>query len=244
MVEGHVGPLGRIRVGTSGWSYPGWVGPFYPPGTSAAGMLAVYAASFRTVEAHHTHRRTPTATALDRWNRQVPDDFRFAPKAHAGITHRRDLTGLGERVGAFFDALEPLGSRLGPVLCALPHRQPDLARLDALLDALAGRGPAVVELGPAWRVGPVRSRLGAAGVSLAVVDRDDDPAVADPEGGPGPLYVRLRRGRYGAADLDWWAGRLRDAAAAGRDVYAYFKHDEHGTGPRYARALMGRLEQP
>src|SRR5207248_1349813 len=138
-------------VGTSGWSYPTWVGPFYPEGTSATRMLPEYARRFRTVEAHSTHRRMPTAAGLQRWTAQVPGDFRFATKAHIGITHRRDTEGIADRVATFFAALEPLGHRLGPVLFVLPHHRPDLDRLDALLGALAaGRAtPAVFELAPA-----------------------------------------------------------------------------------------------
>src|SRR5689334_13142508 len=104
--------MGEIRVGTSGWSYPAWVGPFYPERTSPARMLSVYAETFRAVEAHATHRRMPTADGLAKWATQASDGFRFAPKAHVGITHRRDTDGLGDRVAAFFAVLEALGDRL------------------------------------------------------------------------------------------------------------------------------------
>ena len=240
MVEDHVHPL--IRVGTSGWSDPTWVGPFYAPGTSASRMLPEYARVFRTVEAHSPHRRTPTAAGLLRWTGQVPEDFRFAPKAHTGITHRRDLEGLDGRVAAFFQALSPLGVRLGPVLFVLPHRQPDLGRLDALLDALPPGAQAAFELAPAWRVEPVLSRLSARSVALAVVDRDDDPGEGQPTVDAPLTYVRLRRTAYTARDLDQWAHRLAAAAAGARAVYAFVKHDEEGTGPRYARDLVKRLQ--
>ena len=92
--------VGRLRIGTSGWSYPAWVGPFYPPATSPARMLGVYAGSFDTVEAHATYRRLPGAAALEKWAAAVPGDFRFAPKAHMGITHRRDLEGVEDRAWA------------------------------------------------------------------------------------------------------------------------------------------------
>jgi uncharacterized protein YecE (DUF72 family) len=239
--------MGDVRVGTSGWSYPSWAGPFYPERTPASRMLEVYARTFRAVEAHATHRRAPAAAALARWVAQVPDGFRFAPKAHMGITHRRDTDGLGERVSAFFAAVAPLGDRLGPVLFVLPHRQPDLARLDLLLDALEAldgrqrRPAAVFELAPPWRVPEVLERLDGHGATLAVVDREDDPASGQPVVGP-LTYVRLRRPSYTGPELDEWAGRL--AAASGRgDVYAFVKHDEEGSGPRYARDLVKRLER-
>jgi uncharacterized protein YecE (DUF72 family) len=236
--------MGEIRVGTSGWSYASWVGPFYPERTPASRMLEVYAETFRTVEAHATHRRAPTATALARWVAQAPDRFRFAPKAHIGITHRRDTDGVDERVSAFFAALAPLGDRLGPALFVLPHRQPDLARLDLLLAALDAVRPgprAAFELAPPWRVPAVLDRLDRHGATLAIVDREDDPGRDQPVVGP-LTYVRLRRASYTEADLDGWAERLAAASAAG-DVYAFVKHDEEGRGPRYARDLVTRLEQ-
>ncbi len=238
--------MGEIRVGTSGWSYPTWTGSFYPERTPPSRMLSVYAETFRTVEAHATHRRRPTAAGLARWAAQVPEDLRFVPKAHVGITHRRDTEGLEERVSTFFQALEPLGDRLGPVLFVLPHRQPDLERLDLLLRGLDRAGPrprAVFELAPPWRTSAVLDRLAAHRASLAVVDREDDPARDQP--GLGPVtYVRLRRDEYSDADLDEWVGRLSAAAATPeQDVYAFVKHDEQGHGPRYARDLVRRLER-
>lgn len=243
LLTGLTGLTRSIRVGTSGWSYSSWVGPFYPEGTSASRMLSAYAATFRTVEAHNTHRRMPTEAVLRRWTAQVPEDFRFVPKAHVGITHRRDTDGLAERVATFFAALAPLGERLGPVLHVLPHRHVDLPRLDLLLAALPPHPAAVLELAPAWWTGEVLDRLSAHGVSLAVIDRDEgDADTAVPSVGP-LTYVRLRRSSYTPADLDRWAARLADEAARGRDVYAFVKHDEEGDGPRYARDLVGRLER-
>ncbi len=224
--------MARVRVGTSGWSYPAWVGSFYPAGTSPARMLGVYAASFDTVEAHATYRRLPAATALTRWVEAVPAGFRFAPKAHMGITHRRDLDGVEDRVSAFLAAVAPLGTTLGPVLFSLPHHEPDLARLDRLL-AAAPAG-AAFDLGPAWHRPDVLDRLDAAGATVVLTDSPSVPSV-------GPLaYVRLRKGEYSASELDLWAERLAKVVADDRDAYVFFKHDEAATGPHLARALLRR----
>ena len=230
-------------MGTSGWSYPEWVGTFYPAGTSTSRMLPFYARLFPTVEAHGTYRRLPSPPALERWASHVPPGFQFAPKAHIGITHRQDLEGVEERVDAFFAAVALLEDHLGPVLFALPHRQPDLDRLDRLLGALpsAPRPRAAFELAPAWVTPDVVRRLEAHDATLVLVDAGGRGA---PELEVGPFtYVRLRRGRYDREELDAWAARLDRATARGRDVYAFFKHDEHGDGPRYARRVMGRLER-
>ena len=231
-------------MGTSGWSYPEWVGHFYPNGTSPVRMLAFYARLFPTVEAHSTYRRLPSLSTVERWVGSVAPWFRFAPKAHLGITHRRDLDGVEERVAAFADAVTPLGDHLGPVLFSLPHAEPDLGRLERLLGALPARSrlTAAFELSPAWVTPAVLHRLEAADATLVLVENDGRPA---PDLDVGPLtYIRLRRSRYTRADLDAWADRLEKITAGGRDAYVFFKHDEAGDSPRYARRVMGRLPHP
>lgn len=234
--------MAEVRVGTSGWSYLEWIGRFYPNGTSPARMLEFYARRFTTVEAHSTYRRLPTPATLVRWDQQVPPGFRFVPKMHLGVTHRRDLDGVEDRVTAFVDAVAPLGERLGPLLLSLPHHEPDLARLDRLIDALPppphGR-PAAFELAPAWATTAVYDRLDAAGAT-AVVSDTSRPDVSIPAVGP-LAYVRLRRDRYNRAELEAWADRLAKVRADGRDVYAFLKHDERGDGPRYARRLAAAV---
>ncbi|HVL06738.1 MAG TPA: DUF72 domain-containing protein [Acidimicrobiales bacterium] len=229
--------MGVVRVGTSGWSYPAWVGPFYPERTSAARMLGAYASVFDTVEAHATYRRLPAATALAKWVATVPACFRFACKAHMGISHRRDLDGVEDRVSAFLAAISPLAHTRGPVLVALPHQQPDLDRLGRIVDALGG---GAFELGPAWERTDVLDRLGAGGATMVVTDSAERPAGAIPSVGP-VAYVRLRRAEYPPGDLDLWAERLAKVAAEDRDAYVFLKHDDDATGPRLARELVARL---
>jgi len=201
-------------------------------------MLGVYAAEFPTVEAHATYRRLPTAVALTRWVDTVPPGFRFAPKAHMGISHRRDLDGVEERVAAFLAAIAPLGPARGPVLVALPHQEPDLGRLGRILDPLTVAS--AFELGPNWDRADVFDRLDAAGATLVVSDTPERPATAIPSVGP-VAYVRLRRADYTPEDLDGWADRLAKVAAENRDTYVFLKHDDSATGPRLARELMARL---
>src|SRR5438445_7692959 len=203
-------------------------------------MLRHYATQLSTVEAHSTCRRLPSASTLERWGAQVPGAFRFAPKAHIGITHRRDLDGLDDRMGAFFAAVTSLGSRLGPVLFQLPHQRPDLPRLDALLAALPAGIAAAFELGPAWLTGDegadVLDRLTERGATVALVETDTRPA-SDVDVGPF-TYARLRRSSYSGAELDRWGERLAKLQADGRDLYVYLRHDDDGQAPGYARQLM------
>jgi uncharacterized protein YecE (DUF72 family) len=230
-----------VRMGTSGWSYREWVGPFYPEGTSPARMLPLYAARLSTVEAHATYRRRPSPSTLTGWIAATPEGFRFAPKAHVAITHQRDLNGVEARVTAFCDALAPLADagRLGPVLFQLPHHQPDLERLERILAALPPDVVAAFDLGAEWLVDDVVKRLDAAGATFVLTDTDERAAPDVAVGAVG--YVRLRRTHYAEADLSAWAARLLGMAGSGRDVYAYVKHDDAGLGPAYAQHIQGEL---
>jgi len=207
-------------------------------------MLDFYARRFNAVEAHSTYRRLPTAAGVEHWCSQVTPDFRFSPKAHLSITHRRDLDGVEDRVATFVSAVNPLGERLGPILFVLPHQEPDLGRLDRILGGLQaaeGAPSAAFELGPAWATAEVIDRLEAAGATLVQNDADRRRSQSL-DIGP-LLYLRLRRESYNRADLDAWAEQLAKVRADGRDAHVFLKHDERADGPRYARRLSGRLSE-
>ena len=69
---------GPVRIGTQGWNYDAWVGPFYPPGTRAAEYLTVYARAFDTVEVDSTFYAIPPAKTVRGWYERTPPGFRFA----------------------------------------------------------------------------------------------------------------------------------------------------------------------
>jgi uncharacterized protein YecE (DUF72 family) len=100
----------------SGFSYPEWVGRFYPPKTKREDMLAYYSTRFDAVEVNMTFRRRIDAKTVGRWCDAVGEEFRFAFKANAGITHYRRLVDAADAVCAFLDTLKPMATRMGPVL--------------------------------------------------------------------------------------------------------------------------------
>jgi len=100
-----------LRVGSSGFSYDFWKGPFYPSDIESDAMLAYYATRFRTVEINTTFYRMPKAAILARWAEAVPDDFRFAIKASRRITHDARLQGTADNVAYLYRQLEALGDK-------------------------------------------------------------------------------------------------------------------------------------
>ncbi|MGH2447779.1 MAG: DUF72 domain-containing protein [Chloroflexota bacterium] len=109
-----------IFLGTQGWSYKDWVGPFYPPKTKPADYLRRYSESFDAVELDTTFYGSPAPSRVDAWKQATPDSFRFAAKLPRSITHDRRLIQAGAEVDEFTAVMQRLGRKLGPLLIQLP----------------------------------------------------------------------------------------------------------------------------
>jgi len=224
-----------LRVGTSGFAYDAWKGPFYPPTLRDLDLLPYYASRFTTVELNVTFRGTPTERAVANWRARTPEGFVFAVKAHARITHGARLAAPAEAQTEFLERVRGLGEKLGPILFQTPPTFGyDRGRLEAFLDSLPpDRRYAMEFRHPSWNA--ARPLLAERGVAWCVADTDEVPADAIPDG---PFaYLRLRKTAYDDEGLAAWADRIGRALAAGQDVFAYLKHEEEGTGPRSAARL-------
>lgn len=121
-----------IRLGTQGWNYDAWVGPFYPAGTRAADYLKLYARAFDTVEVDSTFYAVPSAKTVRGWAARVPAGFTFALKLPKEISHENRLRDPAGVAPLFFESARELGGKLGPILIQLgpdfmPAERPALA---------------------------------------------------------------------------------------------------------------------
>jgi uncharacterized protein YecE (DUF72 family) len=227
----------RLWVGTSGFSYDEWTGPFYPPDLAAKDRLGFYAQRLPAVEINNTFYRMPAARLLEGWAARVSPEFRFAIKAPRRITHIKRLKDAAEDTAYLLRVVAALGPSLGCLLFQLPpNLGVDLDRLDAFLALLPEGTRAAFEFRhPSWREADVQGRLAARGLALAEVDSDDAPA-PPPGAGPGWGYLRLRRTRYEPADLAGWLARLE--ASSWAEAFVFFKHEDAAAGPRLAAELL------
>src|SRR3954453_7742504 len=83
----RAGPMQRLRIGCSGWSYADWRGGLYPESLPQRRWLGRYAEVFDTVEVNATSDRLPKRSTVESWVEQVLGDFRFAVKASRYLTH-------------------------------------------------------------------------------------------------------------------------------------------------------------
>jgi len=228
-------------VGTSGYNYPEWKGSFYPEKMPAARMLPYYAAAFSTVEINYTFYRTPNEKILAGWSRETPEGFRLTLKAPKRITHIAKLRDCSDLLQYFLRTSATLGPKLGAILFQLPpYLRKDLPLLDAFLTLLTPGTCAAFEFRHAsWMDGEVFARLRASNVALCIADSETFHTPIEITASYG--YFRLRDEGYTAEDLTRWAGLIRASTAACSDVYVYFKHEEAGKGPQFARLLIDAL---
>ncbi len=110
-----------LYIGTSGFSYQDWIGPFYPENTEKGDMLTLYARQFNTVEINSSYYRIMPAAIFCHLERKVPADFKFVVKANQAMTHVRDKN---EAVFQEFESsLQPVlkSNKLGCVLAQFPY---------------------------------------------------------------------------------------------------------------------------
>jgi uncharacterized protein YecE (DUF72 family) len=231
----------RVWVGTSGYNYPEWKGSFYPEKFPAARMLSYYAERLTTVEINYTFYRVPNERILSGWNEETPPGFRLTLKAPKRITHIAKLTDCADLLGYFLKTTATLGPKLGAILFQLPpYFRKDLAVLDGFLRLLPAGTCAAFEFRHAsWMDAEVFARLRSAGVALCVADSEK---FTTPVEMTAPYaYFRLRDEGYTPEDLERWAGIIRTSTARSSDVFVYFKHEEAGKGPQFAKILLEAL---
>ncbi|HKT74014.1 MAG TPA: DUF72 domain-containing protein [Steroidobacteraceae bacterium] len=227
-----------IWVGTSGYNYPEWKGSFYPEKLPAAKMLPYYAERFTTVEINYTFYRTPNEKILAGWDRETPANFKLTLKAPKRITHEARLKNCADLVEYFFKTAATLGPKLGAVLFQLPpYFRKDLEVLDGFLAMLPQPTCAAFEFRHAsWLDAEVYARLRERNLALCIADGEK---ISIPiEMTADYAYFRLRDEGYTPEDIRTWARTIREKTAGCREVFVYFKHEEAGKGPQFARLLL------
>ncbi len=248
-----------LHLGAQGFTYPSWVGPFYPPGTPSNTFLERYAAQFSTVELDTTFYAIPRANTVAGWRERTPEGFQFAAKFPKSVTHEKLLANCADETAAFLDTMTRLDRKLGPLLLQMPPSwsaagldtlSAYLAHLPAgfryvlevrhqswlrpdtlpkLLTLLRQQGVALCLVQHAWM--PALDEATAAFVYIRWLGRRED--IPDDDFS----HVRINRD----AQLDRWAGQIKGYLKAGLTVYGYFNNHYQGHSPASVRAMQARL---
>jgi uncharacterized protein YecE (DUF72 family) len=250
-------PPRPVHVGIGGWDYDPWRGTFYPPGLPKARQLSFASRALTAIEINATFYKLQRPELFERWAAEVPEGFVFAVKASRFCTNRKVLGEGAEAIARFCgQGFTRLGGKLGPILwqlAATKRFEPeDIAAFFALLPREQDGVPLrhVIEAPhESFRDERFVELAREAGVAICMVD--DGVNEPSDEGTAAFVYARLKHSReeeacgYSAAELDLWAERARDwaaAAAAPRDVFMFVISGAKVRAPAAARALIARID--
>jgi uncharacterized protein YecE (DUF72 family) len=246
----------EIFLGTQGWSYKDWVGPFYRSGTPSTDYLSQYSRQFSAVELDTTFYGIPTDARVDKWRDSTPDDFQFTAKLPKSITHDRHLLQSSEEMTEFLTAIGRLRSKLGPILIQLP---PDFSidERPALAEFL-GQLPLDFRFAAefrhrSWLIDDTFELLARHHVAWTCIDLSYMPrqvAVTSDF-----IYVRWLGDRSQIQhmdsvqidrrhDLDVWAEQLEEEARRVERIYGFVNNHYSGHSPSDVRYLRKRLGMP
>ena len=228
-----------VQVGTSGYNYPEWRGTFYPEKFSTAKMLAFYAERFPTVEINYTFYRMPTEKLLQGWAAGTPDGFTFTLKAPRRITHDARLQRAEDLLQAFCRTARTLGSKLAVLLFQLPPNfQKNADVLRAFVELFPEGTRAAFEFRhTSWLDAETYDILRSRNVALCIAD--SEKMTTPIEVTADYAYFRLRDEGYQQPDIERWAQIIKTLPAP--DAFVYFKHEEQGLGPEFAKQLIALL---
>lgn len=251
----------RVRIGTQGWNYDAWVGPFYPTGTRVADYLSTYARAFDTVEVDSTFYAIPPARTVHGWAERTPARFVFALKLPQEITHERKLRDCAEATELFFERARLLGDKLGPILIQLgPDFGPaQLPALAAFLPTLPRDLKVAIEFRQrGWIHDGILALLAEHHVAVALTDarwisRKNMLALAETPTsdfayirwmGPDRSiadYSRIQLDR--TRELEAWAKAIFALAQRVTAVFGYVNNHFAGHSPASAREIQRLLGQ-
>jgi uncharacterized protein YecE (DUF72 family) len=247
----------KVWVGTSGYSYPDWVGSFYPEGTRPNRMFAYYSRHFPLVELNFTFYRPPTPEVLGRLAEQAPAGFQFLVKLPRSISHEEKPADLP----LFRRSVEEMhrrGCLLG-LLCQLPQAHhysgQRLDWLDWLGRELSDYRLAVEFRHRSWARPDLPDWLAERRIDLVAVDAPDLPQLY-PSGlvqSTRRVYVRLHSRNagnwyqsekerydydYDAAELGEWVEAVLRTAERTEEALLLFNNCHGGRAATNARRIM------
>jgi uncharacterized protein YecE (DUF72 family) len=236
--------MAQFYAGTSGWAYPSWKPEFYPEKLPQKNFLKHYSTQLNTVEVNFTFRQLVKDTTIQKWIDETSGHFRFGIKAHQVITHIKRLKGTEDFVKRFLGTIENLerAKKLGPVLFQLPpNLKADRELLENFLKTLPRALPSAFEFRHvSWFSDSTFDSLRSHNVALCVAETEErttpDVVTAD------FCYYRYRKPDYTPAERRAMVDRIQEHLAAGRNVYAYFKHEETPQGALYAVEMLKSIQ--
>ncbi len=248
-----MGAFDNILLGTSGWSYKEWVGPFYE---ESKRKLSYYTRFFQTTEINSTFYAYPSRSVVYGFYRTAPEGFKFSAKLPRLITHQKHLNPdlkIKNDLLRFLELLEPLRTsrKLGAILIQLPPSfifEHDYDNLASFFPLLPSDLEFAVEFREhSWLRNETWKLLKEYNVAYTIVDEPLLPpeiqVTAD------FAYIRWHgKGvrpwynyHYDQHELEEWVPKVKKVSKQVKRVYGYFNNHYHGYAPENCIQVLEML---
>ncbi|OCH98287.1 hypothetical protein A8135_12065 [Legionella jamestowniensis] len=238
-----------VYIGTSGWSYGGWIGRFYPEKIKPDGVLPYYAKTFDSVELNNSFYQIPKEKNIKKWLNLTPPHFIFSCKANRYITHTKKLQDTEESVVRLLHAFSHFEEKLGPILFQFPPYWPlDLSCLKNFIEHLPSNYFYTFEFRhKSWFCEPLYELLQKHQMTLCFYDFK---TYQSPEIVTGKfIYIRMHgpqkeayQGSYSEEVLIKYTQKINHWQQEGKPVYCYFDNDEKCCAPKDAQRLKHLID--
>jgi uncharacterized protein YecE (DUF72 family) len=213
----------EVFIGTSGYYYLDWVGPFYPHGVGKEHFLEYYSSRFPFCELNFSYYQMPLRSRLLTMVQQTPKSFQFAVKAHKSLTHERGPSSIPQ-AEEFYHALHPMldEGRLAAVLMQFPysfHYSPQNRKyLAEILKPLEGLPLCIEFRNREWMLDRVYEGFKQRGVGFVQTDNPELDNLPLPTSSTTSEigYIRF----HGRNKDNWW-----DGDSTSRYDYLYSKQE-------------------
>jgi uncharacterized protein YecE (DUF72 family) len=239
-------------LGTSGWYYKEWIGPFYKKGEKR--MLHAYGRVFETTEINSTFYRYPEKKTVMGWARYSPPDFVFTAKLPKLITHEKRLdldAGVEEDLEKFCNLMRILlfEGKLGCLLIQLPPRyEYNIEHLASFLQVLPPDFNFAIEFrNLSWIRKETWDLLAKHNIAYTIVDEPLLPPEINITSNI--AYFRWHgKGekpwfnyKYSEKELKPWIPKLKSTAMKVKKTYGYFNNHFHGYAPENCLQVLEML---
>jgi len=239
---------GKIYIGTSGWHYKHWKGTFYPPDLKEKDQFATYQQHFSTVELNNSFYKLPPPATFANWKKASPTSFLFSVKASRFFTHMKKLIVDRDSIPRFFNSVNMLGKKLGPILFQLPPLwKNNPPRLSDFIAALPKGYRYTFEFREtSWYNEEVYAILRQNNCAFCIYELGFHHSPFEVTANF--VYVRLHgpgnkyQGSYTHNSLMQWAQRCNAWRKAGKDVFVYFDNDQEGYAAFNAASLLKMIK--
>lgn len=238
----------KIHIGTSGWYYEYWKGPYYSRKIAPKDFLKEYGADFPTVEVNNTFYRLPTTKTLRHWKKSVPQSFIFSLKASRYITHVKKLNVSKKSIENFFHHVHLIKMQLGVILFLIPELMPkNEQRLESFIKLLPKEYRYAFEFrDSSWFTPSVYRLLKKYQVAFCIYDLDGK--ISPKKITTDFVYVRLHGpkkaycGSYSKKALQQWARTFWRWAQSGKEIFCYFNNDASACAPLNALSMKKMIK--